>query len=239
MQRIRPTGKDIDPFRTYEVPNKQEVLDCPRSKVLSLDPMMDPIKGETNQDLHMALEFKHTRDFYHKHAQSEVALFSRSRITHLARFKTRHFQNSRFFEYGIDREDGTSQTITTADLDRMSSADLLDLAYILRHRSETKLEVKFHHLSLREFINSIVHDFGWVDVELHPLFQVALPLPEADVTFEGVGDISKGYSMEPIRALAYEEDQPEKAKSPELLCFRLEEKHVYPTNLLCNFVALL
>ena len=68
LQRIPPTGRDIVPFRTYDLPSKQEVLDCPRSKVLHLVPMIDPIKGETNLELRMALEYKRTRDFYLKHA---------------------------------------------------------------------------------------------------------------------------------------------------------------------------
>ena len=129
--------------------------------------------------------------------------------------------------------------ISSADFHRMSSADVLDLAYICRHRAETKLEVKFHHLALWEIINAVVHDFGYVDAELHSEFPAAPPLPEADESFEGIGDISKSYSMEPIRALAYEEDQPEEGKSPQLLCFRFEEKHLYPSGFLQNFVTLL
>ena len=150
-----------------------------------------------------------------------------------------HFQNSRYFEYGIERADGSCQTITTADLHRMRSADVLDLTSIVHHISETKLEVKCHYLSLRVFINSIVHDFGYVDVELYSQFSGAPHLPNENVTFEGVGDISKGYSMTPIRALAYEEDQPEEGKSTLLLCFRLEEKHLYSSNFLRNIVATL
>ena len=45
--------------------------------------------------------------------------------------------------------------------------------------------------------------------------------------------------MEPIRALAYEEDQPEEGKSPQLLCFRLEEKHLYLSEFLENFISTL
>ena len=86
---------------------------------------------------------------------------------HFTRFKTQHFQNSRFFEYGIERADGKTQIITTADIHRMSSADLLDLASMVKHRSETKSEVRFHYLSHREFINAIVHDFGYADAKLH------------------------------------------------------------------------
>ena len=87
LQCVPPTGKDIVPFRTYELPGKNEVLDCPRSKVLFLVPMMDTIKTETNPDLGLAIEYKRTRDFYHKHVQSKDALFSRSIITHLVKFK--------------------------------------------------------------------------------------------------------------------------------------------------------
>ena len=121
----------------------------------------------------------------------------------------------------------------------MSSTDVLDLAYICRHRAETKLEVKFHHLALRDFINGVVHDFGYVDAELHSAFRVAPSLPDADESFDGIPDISKGYSLEPIRAIAYEEESPEEGKSPKQLCFRLEDKHFYPSNFLQNFVIML
>ena len=129
--------------------------------------------------------------------------------------------------------------ISSADFHRMSSADVLDLAYICRHRAETNLEVKFHHLALREFINAVIHDFGYGDAELHSEFPTAPPLPETDESFEGIGDISRGYTLEPIRALAYGKDQPEEGKSPQLLCFRLEEKHLYPSGFLQIFVTFL
>ena len=72
LQRIPPTGKDIVPFRSYH-------LDCMCSKVLFLVAMMDPVKGETNPDVRLALEYKRTRDYYNRHAQSEAALYSRSK----------------------------------------------------------------------------------------------------------------------------------------------------------------
>ena len=118
----------------------------------------------------------------------------------------------------------------------MNSADLLDLARISHHRAKTKLEMKFHYLALRDIINAIVHDFGYEDAELHSQFKFAPPLQEPNTSFEGIGDLSKSYSLEPIRALAYEEDQPEEDKSPQLLCFRLEEKHLYSFKFLQNFV---
>ena len=75
LQRVPLTAKDIVPFCTYELPGKHEVLDCTRSNVLFLLPTMDPIKGETNPDVRVAMEFKRTRDFYNRYAQSEAALF--------------------------------------------------------------------------------------------------------------------------------------------------------------------
>ena len=92
--------------------------------------------------------------------------------------------------------------ISSADFHRTNSADVLNLAYICRHRAETKLEVKFHHLAIREFINAVIHDFDYEDAELHSEFPTAPPLLEADVSFEGIGDISMSYSFEPIQALA-------------------------------------
>ena len=193
--------------------------------------MFDQLSGEPNIDLRMALEMKHTKDFFNKHSQSEAAVFSRSRITHLSCFKTRQFQKSRFFEYGIVRADGSAMTITSADFHRMNPAEILDLAYICRHRSETKLEVKYHHLALREFISSIIHDFGYEDADLHSEFiNTAPPLQEPNTYLDGVGDISRGYSTAPVRAMIFEEE-PEEGRSPSLLCFRLEEKHLYPTDL--------
>ena len=106
----------------------------------------------------------------------------------------------------MERTDGKCQTITTADFHRMNSVDLLNLASIIRHRAETTSAVKFNYLSLREFINSIIHDFGYVDAELHFEFREAPPLPNPDVSFDGIGHTSKGYSMSSIRAIAYEED---------------------------------
>ena len=224
---------------TYALPGVNQVLDCPISKNAALLPMMDPIKGETNVDVRAASEFKRSRDFILKHASSRAALFSRSRIAALSKFKTRKFQNSRYFEYGIERANGSSRIINSADFHRMNSADLLDLASICHHRAETKLEMKYHHLALRDIISAIVHDFGYEDAELHSLFKSAPPLPEPNTSFEGIGDISRSYSLEPIRALAYEEDQAEEGKSPQLHCFRLEEKHHYPSAFLQNFVATL
>ena len=85
VQRIRPTGRDIVPFRTYALPGRREVLDCPISKSSALLAMFDPITGEPNRDLRMALEMKRTKDFLNKHAQSEAALYSRSQIIHMPR----------------------------------------------------------------------------------------------------------------------------------------------------------
>ena len=167
-------------------------------------PMFDQISGETDKDLRLARQIKRSRDFINKHAQNEVALFSRSWINHLTRLKTRQFQNSRFFEYGIERADGSSKTITSADISRMNPANILDLAYICHHRAETKLEVKFHHLALREFINSVIHDFGYEDVELHSEFATAPPLQEPDTSFDGVGYVNNGYSTDPVRVMLFE-----------------------------------
>ena len=119
----------------------------------------------------------------------------------------------------------------------MNPADLLDLGRICRHKAETKLEMKFHHIALRDILNAIVYDFGYKDAELHPSFPNAPPLRAPNTSFEGVGDISFGFSLEPVRALSYAEEQSEEGESPQLLCFRLEEKHLYPSNFLQSFVS--
>ena len=129
--------------------------------------------------------------------------------------------------------------VTTVDFHRMSSADFLAVASILRHRSETRSEAKFPYLALWESINSIIHDFGYVDVELHAQFPGAPPLQKENETFDDAGDISKGYSMAPLIALAYEEESLEEGKSPSMLCFRFEDKHIYSSIFLKIFVAAL
>ena len=118
----------------------------------------------------------------------------------------------------------------------MNSVDLLDLARICQQRAETKLDIKFHYLALRRVIIDIIYDFGYEGAELHSEFPTAPPLKAPNTTFEGVGDMSTSYSLEPIRALAYEEELSEEGKSTQLLCFRLEEKHLYPSDFLQNFV---
>ena len=45
--------------------------------------------------------------------------------------------------------------------------------------------------------------------------------------------------MAPIRAIAYEEEPMEDGGLPLMLCFTVEEKHLYPTSFLRNFVATL
>ena len=55
VQRVPPMGKDIVPFRTYDLPGPNEVLDCPMSKNAALTQMMDPITGETNADVRVSL----------------------------------------------------------------------------------------------------------------------------------------------------------------------------------------
>ncbi|KAL4556404.1 hypothetical protein LXL04_039055 [Taraxacum kok-saghyz] len=234
VQRVPPTGKDIVPFKTYALPVANEVLDCPVSKNAALIPMMDPIKGETNVGVRAAFEYKRSRDFILKHASSRAALYSRSRIVALHKIKTRKFQNCLFFEYGIERADGSSRIINFADFHRMNSADLLELGHICRQRAETKLEIKFHYLALRDIINAIMHDIGYEDAELHFEFNVAPPVQEQTTSLEGIDDISRGYSTAPIRAMLFE-GEPEEGSSPTMLCFRLEEKHLYPTDLLCSF----
>ena len=92
---------------------------------------------------------------------------------------------------------------------------------------------------LRDIINAIIFDFGYEDAELHPHFPTAPHLQAPNTSFEGIGDISRCYSLEPIRALAYEEEQSEEGTSPIMLCFRLEEKHLYPSDFLQNFVMTL
>ncbi|KAL4583107.1 hypothetical protein LXL04_007671 [Taraxacum kok-saghyz] len=234
IQRVPPTGNDIVPFMTYLLPGDDEVLDCPVSKNAAILPMMDPIKGETNVDVLMASEFKRSRDFINRHASTRAALFSRSRIISLHKITTRQFQNSRFFEYGIERANGSSRIINSADFHRMNSADLITLAYICHHRAETKLEIKFHYLALRDIINAIIYDFGFEDAELYSDFKDAPPPQEPNTSLEGLGDTSKGYTTAPIRAMLFE-GEAEKGSSPIMLCFRLEEKHLYQTDLLRSF----
>ena len=91
----------------------------------------------------------------------------------------------------------------------MNSVDLLDRARICQIRSETKLDIKFHFLAIRRVIIDIIYDFGFEDAELHSKFKTAPPLPVPNTSFEGVGDMSNGYSLEPIRSLANEDDLPE------------------------------
>ena len=43
--------------------------------------------------------------------------------------------------------------------------------------------------------------------------------------------------MAPIRAIAYEEDAAQEGQPPLMLCFRFEEKHLYSSNFLRNFVV--
>ena len=116
----------------------------------------------------------------------------------------------------------------------MNSADLLTLAYICRHRAETRLEIKHHYLPLRDIINAIIHDFGFEDAVLYSEFNDAPPPQEPNTSLEGMGDISRGYSTAPIRAMLFEVE-PDEGSSPTMLCFRLVEKHLYPTDLLRSF----
>ena len=67
----------------------------------------------------------------------------------------------------------------------MNSADLLALAYICRHRAETKLEIKFHYLTLRDIINAIIHDFGFEDEKLYSEFKDAPPPQKPNTSLEG------------------------------------------------------
>ena len=43
--------------------------------------------------------------------------------------------------------------------------------------------------------------------------------------------------MAPIRAIAFEEDPLDEGQPPLMPCFRFEEKHLYSSNFLRNFVA--
>ena len=121
----------------------------------------------------------------------------------------------------------------------MSLEDQLDLADIVNNRSETKSDVKFHYLSRCTYTNTIIHDFRYADVELHAEFPKAPPLPNPDASFGGVGDTTKGYSMAPIRAIAYEEEPMHAGGPPMMMFFRFEEKHLYSTSFLRNFVGTL
>ena len=91
----------------------------------------------------------------------------------------------------------------------MNPADLLDLGLICRNRAETKLGMKFHFLTLRTMINAIIYNFGYEDAELHSNFLTAPPLRAPNSSFEGVEDISLGFSLEPVRALSYAAEQSE------------------------------
>ena len=101
----------------------------------------------------------------------------------------------------------------------MNPSDLLDLGRICKYKAETK------------------SDFGYEDAELHSNFPDAPPLRAPNTSFEGIGDISLGFSLEPVRALSYAAEQSEEGESPQLLCFRLEEKHLYPSDFLQSFVT--
>ncbi|KAL4573473.1 hypothetical protein LXL04_020281 [Taraxacum kok-saghyz] len=96
--------------------------------------------------------------------------------------------------------------------------------------------MKLHHLTLRTIINAIIEDFGHEDAELHKSFPEAPPLRAPNMSLDGIGDISLGFSLEPVRALSFEDDHPEEGKTSTLLCFRLEEKHLYSSGFLQRFV---
>ena len=170
ITRVPPSGNDIVPFITYDLPGPNEVLDCPVSKNVVLLPMIDQIGGETNPTKRAAAEFKRSRNFVLRHASTRADLFSRSRIASLISFKTRSFQKSRYCEYGITRADGSSKVVNSTDLHLMNHADLLVLGRICRHKAETKREITIHHLTLCTIINAIVEDFGYEDAELHKNF---------------------------------------------------------------------
>ena len=75
-----------------------------------------------------------------------------------------------------------------------------------------------------------------VDAELHAEFPRAPPLPNSDASFRGVDDTRKGYSIAPIRAIAYENEPIHNGGPPLKLCFRFEEKHLYSSSFLRNYV---
>ena len=118
----------------------------------------------------------------------------------------------------------------------MNPADLLVLGRICRHKAETKLEMKIFHLSLRTIINAIVEDFGYEDAELHKNFPDAPPLQAPNMSLDGIGDISLGFSLEPVRALSFEDIHSADGETSKLLCFRLKEKHLYSSGFLQCFV---
>ncbi|KAL4583073.1 hypothetical protein LXL04_007637 [Taraxacum kok-saghyz] len=122
-------------------------------------------------------------------------------------------------------------------MDPIKGETNLDVRAASEFKRSYEARDEIHYLVLRDIINAIIFDFGYEDAELHPHFPTAPPLQAPNTSFEGIGDISRCYSLEPIRALAYEEEQSEEGMSPQMLCFRLEEKHLYPSDFLQNFVT--
>ncbi|KAL4573576.1 hypothetical protein LXL04_020386 [Taraxacum kok-saghyz] len=59
---------------------------------------------------------------------------------------------------------------------------------------------RVNHISW-EHINSIIHEYEFIDAEHHPLFPNTPPLKEPNKSDEGIGDINKAVSLNPIIAL--------------------------------------
>ena len=97
--------------------------------------------------------------------------------------------------------------------------------------------VKFHYMSLQDYITTIIHDIEHVDAELHHQFPGTPYLQTSDVSLDGIGNIRKGYSINPTRAIAYQEDGKEEGGDQNLLAFWFNEKLLYPSDFIKCFVT--
>ncbi|KAL4565864.1 hypothetical protein LXL04_029970 [Taraxacum kok-saghyz] len=105
----------------------------------------------------------------------------------------------------------------------MNPIDLLGLATSVRHKSQKNSALRFHYIVLMDCLNSIIHDFEYIDFELSPTFQMPLRL----------GYIDYGIIPEPIKAIVFLDEDIENLDKH---VFRFDEKHIYPFAYIKSFI---
>ena len=99
------------------------------------------------------------------------------------------------------------QSITQADFHLMNLADLLDIGWLSRHKVKKNICLRIRHLVLKENLNALIHDFEYIDHELHKHFLTSSPLPNPNTSIKGLGDVDYGLILEPIKRVIFVDEE--------------------------------
>ena len=150
-------------------------------------------------------------------------LFRSPGTLHFTRLKHR----VEYYNFNVERADGTKTTLSEADFPQLNPADLLTLSTHFKSLVKKYPQCKPIYDSISGFLKDYLYEIGRIDHDLYGMFE-SIPAPPHPVNnLPEIQQLSFGVVSKPELGLIYH-----LKNSSERRFLRISEKHLYPSHFL-------